>query len=330
MMIFNLTSLVRTYDFSMSHGFTKSTDVTRIGTLGVAPFGVYGVVFYLMVEGHRYIDVWSHKNWYIILAICVCLVAAFWGWNYVVRIRRNLVDTPISKIGTSPQGVVYITGKAKTHLRTVTDSRSQIECVWYRRRYMEYKNKGWQTVKTEESHDMIELEDDTGRCIVDLHGAYLTGMPKPKEYRQDYGRKIVVDYIFENEELHVLAYLQTVNVIEKFGGKAKLFFNAWQSRTRGQYPEYDLNGDQSLSVDEIAAARQAIAGQQGPAIYLPPVTPEGEITILDSPDPDTRKYFIVSPKPFSALQWPLVLLAWVHAVSFVSFCAVLAFMFLYS
>lgn len=94
----------------------------------------------------------------------------------VARLRevRLMQDLPTSKIRSAAQGYVELAGRARPGIKgSFRCPVGGLECLWWD---YEIQKKQWfdndmETVASDTTTESFYLEDDTGRCIVNPHGA---------------------------------------------------------------------------------------------------------------------------------------------------------------
>lgn len=105
----------------------------------------------------------------------VSLVAGWWSLHKL-RKARYLLDTPTSKIRSAAQGYVELYGQLSEGLGELQAPLSAKPCVWwsYRIDREEKNDKGerkWRRVAARRSTSLLCLNDGTGECWIDPHGA---------------------------------------------------------------------------------------------------------------------------------------------------------------
>ncbi|MDT8418952.1 MAG: GIDE domain-containing protein [Desulfuromonadales bacterium] len=96
----------------------------------------------------------------------------FWGGFHYLHLKRQVENTPTSKIRSVAMGMVEVKGKAIRQYALVSP-KTNIACAWYRlTNYRREGNKNWviSSVTSSESVPFL-LEDETGRITIDPAGA---------------------------------------------------------------------------------------------------------------------------------------------------------------
>lgn len=147
-------------------------------------------------------------------------VVLFWSGFYFVRLKRQIENTPTSKVRSMAMGLVEVHGRACRQYALVAPM-TQSACAWYRlRKYRKDNNKNWKLVKQVDSnHVPFQIDDGTGRVVVDPMGASVkariqqTGYPgqSPLTFSAfgssyDEDEKWVEDIIYEGTSLYVLGF----------------------------------------------------------------------------------------------------------------------------
>jgi len=95
-----------------------------------------------------------------------------------LKLKRNIEDTPTSKIRSIAMGRVEIKGNVVKR-KKILSPFSKKECIYYKwsvEYYVPHRYRGggyWSTLKKGEKRESFYLEDETGRVIVDPTGAKL-------------------------------------------------------------------------------------------------------------------------------------------------------------
>ncbi len=109
------------------------------------------------------------------IGFCAGIGLFFYGFRFLQR-RRLILDTPFSKIRSASMGMVEISGLAVGPYTMIAPITAR-PCYYYRTLVWEYKqngkNKEWVKVAGECMHLPFFLDDNTGRLLVDPHGADL-------------------------------------------------------------------------------------------------------------------------------------------------------------
>jgi len=102
----------------------------------------------------------------------------FWGWRRMRR-RWAILNMPTSRARSVAMGQAELIGKARGLGTPLTSPVRQLVCVWYHVRVTREtgsgKNRHTETVFTQKVGVPFELEDSTGRILVDPEGAEVTG-----------------------------------------------------------------------------------------------------------------------------------------------------------
>jgi hypothetical protein len=94
----------------------------------------------------------------------------------MLRYKRQIVNTPFSKIRSASMGLVEVSGAAKGPL-TIPAGLTGEACYYYRAMAWQLrqsgKNRNWQKVADESLYVPFFVEDPTGRLLIDPQGANL-------------------------------------------------------------------------------------------------------------------------------------------------------------
>ncbi len=205
-------------------------------------------------------------------AVSICAAALmFWYAFYFLRIKRQIENTPTSRVRSIAMGMVEVKGRALRKYALVSPI-THIACAYYRlTRYRRGKNNTWEIASVSSSHHVpFYLEDDTGRVEVDPSacrvsaGSRQEGMPGQVglfHVDADSQEKWVEEIIVEGTLLYVLGYAE----VKKASGPTLVERKQLALRELKQNPhllkKYDTNGDGHISADEWDAARAEVENQ---------------------------------------------------------------------
>ncbi|AAU91082.1 conserved hypothetical protein [Methylococcus capsulatus str. Bath] len=118
----------------------------------------------------------EHEIWLLTWLSAAMAALCLWqGFRHLGH-GRAITDRPTSRIRSAAQGYVELEGRARMMAGApIIAPLSGKRCVWYRYT-LERKDRGsgdssWQTVDAGTSTAIFEIEDETGRCVVDPEDA---------------------------------------------------------------------------------------------------------------------------------------------------------------
>lgn len=242
----------------------------------------------------------------------LCSAWASLAWLHKARL---LEDTPTSKIRSAAQGYVELNGR--THLLPgppIVSPLTQTRCAWWRYRVEEYQRSGygnrrrshWRTLESACSDHLFMLDDGTGECVVDPHGARVTpGLRRrwqgrgrrparvpPHSPWLSFGRyRYTEELLFLYHPVYALGFFRTQNAIQAFDEDRELreLLAEWKRDTRRLLGEFDGNGDGQIDLQEWETVRRAALRQVRQAQVTQSVQPD--IHVLCRP-PDGRPYLL--------------------------------------
>jgi hypothetical protein len=115
-------------------------------------------------------------------------VAGFIASFVFLHRSRLMENMPTSRLRSAAQGYVELEGVAKlAEGPPIIAPLTQARCVWWRfrveKKVQSGKNSKWVTVRSGTSEDCFELDDGTGKCMVDPDHATVI----PSHYQRWYG-----------------------------------------------------------------------------------------------------------------------------------------------
>lgn len=207
----------------------------------------------------------------------VSLVAGWWSINKLKK-ARYLLDTPTSKIRSAAQGYVELYGVLQAGSAQLRAPLSEEPCVWWSFAIDEQirsgkDNKRWQQVEKGSSEALLQLNDGTGDCLIDPHGALVIPMTKRVWYgttrhpqhahlRKSFLHSMlrgVKRYRYTEQRLHQGEPLYAIGHFVSRGGGREAFnlaasqgalIRAWKSDYLGLLRRFDRDRNGQLDVQE--------------------------------------------------------------------------------
>ena len=195
-----------------------------------------------------------------------CFLAGF----HYLSLKRQVLNTPTSRIRSMAMGMVEVRGKAE-RLYAVVSPMSQMACVYYRlHRYRRDRNNSWQLTSTTSSgHVPFALQDETGRVTIDPKGAAVhphtrqEGFPGGStmffsgDHMGNSNEKWVEEIIAEGTSLYILGFARSrripgASLEERTVATLRRYKEDPQAMRR-----FDTDGDGQISAEEWDAAREA-------------------------------------------------------------------------
>jgi hypothetical protein len=209
------------------------------------------------------------------LALAV-VVAGSYGALYYGRRAWRLADTPIARIRSAPQGYVELYGRARLmEGPPILAPLSLLPCAWYCYQVEERSNNRWQTVDSGESDSLFLLDDGTGRCVIDPHGADFVKVRRDVWYGNESGARthalwgIGTAYryteqrLLPGEELHAIGGFRTVGGLREAPDTRREvaeLLERWK-RDPQRMAMFDRRRNGRIDPDEWEAARRAAEKQ---------------------------------------------------------------------
>jgi hypothetical protein len=218
--------------------------------------------------------------WWTFAAGAVAL-AAFVACFVFLHRTRLMENMPTARLRSAAQGYVELEGDARLmEGPPIIAPLTMTKCVWWSFRIEEKrrsgKNTSWVTIDRGRSDDCFELDDGTGKCVVDPDGAnviprhaqtWYGGSPRP-DISPELGRgwlragfsryRYVEERIHASEPLYALGTFRTqVGGPDSFDEKLDLkeLLDKWKHDKR-MMAVFDVNRDGKVDQKEWDAARR--------------------------------------------------------------------------
>jgi hypothetical protein len=133
-------------------------------------------LFYLFA-----VNQWDQRYLFFVAAIAATLIALWFCFSNLKR-ARLIEDTPTSKIRSAAQGYVELSGFARLPAdQTILFAPLTLkQCLWFRYTIEEYRQSGkhssWQIIEERRSDNYFELDDHSGKCLIDPRDAETTSL----------------------------------------------------------------------------------------------------------------------------------------------------------
>ncbi len=191
----------------------------------------------------------------------------FWGGFYFVRLKRQVENTPTSKVRSVAMGMVEVKGKAIRQYALLSPM-SHTPCVFYRLTKYHRRNNQWQVNSISSSDNVpFMLADETGRVEVDpancrvRAGTKQEGTPGQVGFLRiddDADEKWLEEIIVEGTLLYVLGFAAIKREAGPTLQERKIEALRELKRNPQDLQQFDSDGDGKISQDEWEAARAAV------------------------------------------------------------------------
>ena len=126
---------------------------------------------------------------------------------------RLIANMPTSKIRSMAMGLVELYGKIRAHKETITAPFSGKECVYCRVSVGEWRGSGkrrhLRMHRQREKGVLFNLEDDTGKVLIDARGADLTNLKRDVSIKLNQGGEMT-DRLKDYCEKHNIEWKSTI------------------------------------------------------------------------------------------------------------------------
>lgn len=201
--------------------------------------------------------------------VAACLL--FWYGFYFLRMKRQIENTPTSRVRSVAMGMVEVKGQAIRRYALLSPM-SHTPCVYYRlTKYRREKNNQWKVSSVSSSDNVpFLLEDDTGGIEIDPSGCRVSARNKQEGSPGQIGllshhnlddEKWIEETILEGTLIYVLGYASVKHDIGPNQTERKLEALRELKRNPDRMKQFDRDGDGSISSSEWDTARSEIEEQ---------------------------------------------------------------------
>lgn len=235
-----------------------------------------------------------------------CLVAmaalSIAGWINATRRYRVIEDTPTSRIATCAQGYAELVGRGVPCEPPLYSPLTGLPCLWFHFTTETKQGDKWVIVQSQTSTTCFELDDDTGRCLIDPEGAEILSSRKDRWREGDYRHTQIM--LIADEPLYLLGEFRTLGSIDlQLDERADTgaLLTEWKRDPEDLKKRFDLDGDGEISDAEWqlarAQARREVSRQHrelrsAPDVHRLSKPRDGRLFLISNNDPDriARRY----------------------------------------
>lgn len=192
----------------------------------------------------------------------------FWSGFYFLRLKRQIENTPTSRIRSVAMGMVEVKGRAVRKFALLSPM-SHTPCVFYRlTKYRRERNNQWKVSSVSSSDNVpFELEDDTGRIEINPAGCRVSAGTRQEghsgqvglvHFNNDMDDKWVEEIIVDGTLLYVLGFAAAKAPSGASLQAQKTAALRELKRDPQQLKKFDKNGDGIIDADEWDEARAGV------------------------------------------------------------------------
>lgn len=195
----------------------------------------------------------------------------FWGAFAFIRLKRQIENTPTSRVRSIAMGLVEVKGRALRRYAVISPM-THTPCVYYRlSRYRRNRNRQW-SLSSVSSSDAIPfyLEDDTGRVAIEPAGCRLSagsknqgsaGMGGFLQQNDDSEERWVEEVIVEGTRLYILGYAGLKTSEDATLNDRRIRALRELKGDRQRLASFDRNADGRVDEGEWDSARHEVEQQ---------------------------------------------------------------------
>ncbi len=198
----------------------------------------------------------------------IIAMVLFWYAFYFLRMKRQIENTPTSKVRSVAMGMVEVKGEAIRKFALLSPM-SQTPCVFYRlTKYRRNKNDQWKVSSISSSDNVpFMLEDATGRVEINPAGCRVSAGSKQEGRPGQVGLmrlngnsddKWVEEIVIDGTLLYVLGYASVKKAEEPTLVEKKIAALRALKQNPQDLQQFDRDGDGEISADEWDTARAAV------------------------------------------------------------------------
>ena len=192
-----------------------------------------------------------------------------WYAFYFLRMKRQIENTPTSKVRSVAMGMVEVKGRAIRRYALISPM-ANTPCVFYRlTKYRRDKNNQWRVSSVSSSDNVpFFLEDDTGRIEINPAGCRISAGTRQEGSPGQIGLmrgihdsddKWVEEVIVDGTLIYVLGYASARKADGPTVTEQKIAALRELKRHPQDLKQYDFDGDGKISSEEWDAARNAVS-----------------------------------------------------------------------
>lgn len=192
------------------------------------------------------------------LFLLISLACSVYAWRFNLQRLLAIAEHPTSTIAAAAQGYVELAGRARP-LLPLTSPLSGIACVWFRYWvYVKDHNNIWRLEDYKSSEQEFEIEDTTGRCLVDPTDAEIMMAERHSKTRHDH--RYIELLLRTGKRLYVLGELETITQVSaarQLKQQVNQLLTDWKKAPAQLKRRFDFNGDGEIDAEEWEHARAA-------------------------------------------------------------------------
>ncbi|HOY71404.1 MAG TPA: hypothetical protein PL131_12085 [Methylotenera sp.] len=196
-----------------------------------------------------------------VISLALIAAVSLFAWVATHKRVRAIADIATSRIGSAAQGYVELYGRASVDPENLIRSPlSGMACIWFR--YFVYsKNNGdreWREINRGVSESTFEINDRTGKCVVDPDFAEVMSPERRVSYQGEY--KHVEEFLFAGSNIYVLGEFSTIggaNSVLSVKEDVGELLTEWKKDPAQLKKRFDLDGNGEIDLQEWELARRA-------------------------------------------------------------------------
>ena len=196
----------------------------------------------------------QHEIW--LICAFISLFLSLFAWRFNFHRLLAIAENPTATIAAAAQGYVELSGKAH-HLLPLKSPLQGEPCVWFRYWvYAKDHNNVWRLADYQSSEQNFEIEDATGRCLVNPTGAEVIAADRHMIIQNDH--KYIEELLYDGKSTYVLGELETITeaaAAQQIKQEVGHLLAKWKKSPATFKRRFDLDGNGEIDMREWELAR---------------------------------------------------------------------------
>lgn len=242
------------------------------------------------------LSVITHADRYETWFICafISLFLGLFAWRFNFKHLLAIAENPTATIAAAAQGYVELSGRARNRLPLKSPLQGE-SCVWFRYWvYAKDQNDIWRLADYRSSEQIFEIEDATGRCVVNPQNAEVIATDRHQIIQNDH--KYIEELLYSGGSIYVLGEIETITeqtIAEQISQEVGQLLTQWKKSPVNLKFRFDLDGNGEIDMHEWELARSQARIE---VLEKNGILNKQEVNLIRAPD-DGRMFLISGISP---------------------------------